>query len=88
MNEHEKTERAQEQVEAMTGFYIHLAIFVAVMVLLFVIDYMVGRNWWFYWVLFGWGIGVVAHAFAVFGRSPAFIRRWQLRKIHEIKEKM
>ena len=24
-------------------------------------------NWWFYWPIFGWGIGIVAHAFATYG---------------------
>ena len=88
MDEHEKLERAKDRVEAMTGFYIHLAIYVAVMVLLFAIDVAFGSGWWFYWALFGWGIGIAFHALGVFGRSPGFVRRWQLRKIHEIKEKM
>ena len=31
-------------------------------------------NWWFYWPMFGWGIGVVAHAFATYGAdAPARI---------------
>ena len=36
MNEHEKTVKAAQQVAAITGFYIHLAVFVLVMVLLLV----------------------------------------------------
>ena len=40
MNEHEKTVKAAQQVAAITGFYIHLAVFVLVMVL--VIDRQIG----------------------------------------------
>ena len=36
MNEHEKTAKAAQQVEAITGFYIHVAVFVLVMALLLV----------------------------------------------------
>ena len=37
MDEHEKAAKAMRQVEAMTGFYIHLVVFVFVMVALFLV---------------------------------------------------
>jgi 2TM domain len=89
MNEHEKLVRAQGQVEAITGFYIHLVVFVLVMVLLFFINWKVlDELWWVQWPLLGWGIGVVAHALAVFGQQPRFITNWQLRKIKQLKDRM
>jgi hypothetical protein len=36
------------------------------------------------WVLFGWGIGVVAHAVAVFGRTPQAIADWEERKVRQL----
>jgi hypothetical protein len=40
------------------------------------------------WVVLGWGIGVLTHALAVFGRLPKMFVEWQLRKIKEIKDSM
>lgn len=88
LNEHEKALRAQTKVEAITGFYIHFAIFVLVMVMLLAIDYANDPAWWVQWPFLGWGIGVAAHGGAVFGRMPAAITRWQLRKIKTIKAGM
>lgn len=51
------------------AFTVHLFAYLAVVVLLFVVNLTVTPNrWWFYWVALGWGAGVVAHAWAVFGR--------------------
>ncbi len=88
MDERGKLVRAKQRVEAITGFYIHLAVFIAVITLLFFIDLLAGQDWWVQWPLLGWGIGVLAHAWAVFGRTPRPIANWQLRKIKEIKDKM
>ena len=89
MDEHEKLARAQRQVEAITGFYIHLVVFVLVMTLLLVINLKVlDEVWWVQWPLFGWGIGIVAHALAVYGQQPRFVTNWQLRKIKQLKDKM
>jgi hypothetical protein len=88
MDEQEKLSRARQKVEAMTGFYIHLAAFAAVNALLFIINVVSGEGWWVQWAFFGWGIGVIAHALAVFGRLPNFVANWQVRKIRELKDHM
>ena len=88
MNEHEKLNRAKQRVEAITGFYIHLAVFVLVMTILFVVNLTVSEIWWVQWPLLGWGSGLLAHAVLIFGQGPSFIKSWQLRKIHELKDKM
>lgn len=89
MNEHEKAAKAARQVEAMTGFYIHFIVFVLVMVLLLVVNWLATPDvWWVQWAFLGWGIGVLAHALAVFGSTPRFITNWQLRKIKELKDRM
>jgi uncharacterized membrane protein len=53
---------------ARAGFYIHLAAYLVVNALLVGVNLLAtpGRLW-FYWPLLGWGIGVLAHALAVFG---------------------
>lgn len=89
MNEHEKTVKAAQQVEAITGFYIHLAVFVLVMVLLLVGNWVATPEvWWVQWPFLGWGVGVVAHALVVFRSMPNVITNWQLRKIKQLKDRM
>ncbi len=52
------------------GFAMHLFAYVAVIVLLLVINLTVTPNrWWFYWVALGWGAGIALHAWLAFGRS-------------------
>ena len=72
MDEHEKLERARQQVNVLLGFYIHLAVFVATMALLLVINFAVyywaNSVWWVQWPCLVWGIFVLAHALVVFRR--------------------
>lgn len=75
---------AKRRVDAMKGFYIHLAIFGLVLAGLFIVNALTGGSWWVQWVLLGWGIGVVAHAAGVFGRTPRAIADWEQRKVNEI----
>lgn len=52
------------------GFAVHLFAYVAVIVLLLVVNLTVTPNrWWFYWVALGWGAGIALHAWLAFGRS-------------------
>jgi hypothetical protein len=89
MNEHEKAAKAARQVEALTGFYIHLSVFVLVMIVLFIANRLATPEvWWVQWPFIGWGIGVLVHALVVFGTMPNFITKWQLRKIRELKDRM
>ena len=89
MQEREKLRRAQQQVATTVGFYIHFAVFAFVILLLFAINLTVlSEEWWVQWPLLGWGLGVFAHGLAVFMRQPRFIRRWQIRKIAQLKSEM
>ena len=93
MNEHEKAAKAAQQVEAMTGFYIHFVVYVLVIALLVVVNWLATPElWWVHWVFLGWGIGVLAHGLLVFGTASNtrgnWLTRWQLRKIKELKDKM
>ena len=79
-----KLERAKRRVAAIKGFYVHLFVFALVLGGLFVINAATGGRWWVLWVLFGWGIGMVAHAFAVFGRAPRLIADWEDKKLRQL----
>ena len=76
MGSDEAHEKAKKTVEAKIGFYIHLVVYVAVNILLVVINFATLlppdakcgclARYWFIWPLFGWGVGIVCHALAVF----------------------
>ncbi len=49
------------------GFKIHLGVYVAVNVLLAVLNLTLSPNTlWFYWPLLGWGLGLAGHAALVY----------------------
>jgi hypothetical protein len=51
------------------GFAVHLFAYVAVVILLFIVNLtMTPKVWWFYWVALGWGAGVAFHAWCAFGK--------------------
>lgn len=78
-----KLRRARRRVAAIKGFYLHLLIFVLVMLGLSAINFAVGGPWWVLWVLLGWGVGLLAHAFAVFSHSSKRIADWEQRKLNQ-----
>lgn len=60
-----KTKR--DQAKAKVEFRIHLFTFIAVIVFLAIINLLTSpENLWFIWPMFGWGIGIVAHALTVY----------------------
>jgi Na+/melibiose symporter-like transporter len=85
--EETKYQRARKRVEAIKGFYIHLGVYLVVNLFLFLLNIITSPDQlWFYWVLLGWGIGIVAHAFFVFGFGRLFGADWEEKKIREIME--
>lgn len=76
-------QRARRQVAALKGFYIHLFVFVCVMIGLFAINAVTATAWWAHWPLLGWGVGVVGHAIAIRSPAPRFAKDWEERKIRE-----
>lgn len=88
MDQQRKLVLAKQRVEAMTGFYIHAGVYAVVNTLLLLVNAATDPVWWVQWPILGWGIGLAAHGLAVFGRTPQFVTHWQLRKIHEIKDRL
>ena len=67
MEDTEAYQSAKKRVEAKMGFYTHLSVYVAVILLLVVIDVLSSPGTlWFHWPMLGWGIAVALHALAVF----------------------
>ena len=70
MEDQEAYEKARKKVEAKIGFYIHLAVYTGVNILLIIINIVTSTQYlWFKWPLIGWGIGLFFHAFGVFAFS-------------------
>lgn len=61
---------SHETGHARRQFYEHLGIYFIVNAILCAVDILTGTdNLWFYWVLGGWGIGIVAHGMSAFRGS-------------------
>jgi hypothetical protein len=74
-------EQARKHVNELKGFYAHLGVYIGVNGFLLMINLMEsGDELWFIYPLFGWGIGLVAHAFQVFGGGHG----WEHRKMQEL----
>ena len=86
--EQEKYKAAKDHVTALIGFYIHLGVFITVMIALFGINYASNGPWWVQWPLIGWGLGVFGHASLVFSSRSTSMKDWQRRKIKEQMAKM
>ena len=70
MNNEKAYERAKKRVEAKVGFYRHLMIYIAVCVLLTLVNFSTSTDHlWFIWPVMGWGLAVVLHALSVFAFS-------------------
>jgi hypothetical protein len=75
--------QAQERIEELRGFYWHLAAFIPINLFLFMINMVnmrSGDDIWFIYPLFGWGIGLFAHAVQVFFGG----KDWEARKMQEL----
>jgi hypothetical protein len=85
MNRPATYEEAKERVQQLKGFYQHLLAYVLINLFLFVVNLLTSRGeWWFYWPLFGWGIGLVAHGASVFMEFGPWGKAWEQRKIREL----
>ncbi|MCJ7934000.1 MAG: 2TM domain-containing protein [Chryseobacterium sp.] len=86
-------QQAKKQVERLRGFYSHLFIYVGVNLIIVYFNYTnlkPGESYFqfknFFTAIF-WGIGILAHAAAVFFSKVNFIRKWENQKIRELMEK-
>ncbi|GAA3613507.1 2TM domain-containing protein [Flavivirga amylovorans] len=76
--------RARKHVEELKGFYYSLISYCLVIPFLIFINYRTSWGFqWFWFPMFGWGIGLAIHAFRVFINDGAFGRDWEKRKIEK-----
>jgi hypothetical protein len=78
----------KKQVKEMKGFYMHLTVYVLIIIMLMVINLATDATYlWFLWPAFGWGIGISMHGLGVFKLTPFLGSNWEQRKIQELLEK-
>ena len=83
-NKQEAYHKAKKRVEEIKGFYSNLLSYIVVIPFLIFINYKTYWHFqWFWFPVLGWGLGLIFHAFGVFGYG----RTWEERKIKEIMEK-
>ena len=89
MSEENLYNRAERRVDEKIGFYRHLYSFIVVNVILLVINILFSRGeWWFYWVTFFWGIGLVSHFIKTFIIFDKFDEKHRESMIEKEMEKM
>lgn len=84
----DKYMRARKKVDEIKGFYLSLIAYILVIPFLFFIwlKFTSHTIQWFWFPMFGWGIGLVFQGFSAFG-TPIFGNNWEERKIKELMEK-
>ena len=76
--------RALNHVDELKGFYYSLISYCLVIPFLIFINYQTSWGFkWFWFPMFGWGIGIAIQAFRVFVNGGAFGRQWEKRKMEE-----
>ena len=84
----EAYERASRRVKEVKGFYNHLVIFIIVNTFLAIVNFLTTSGfWWFLFVTFFWGIGLLSHGLSLFAKRGLFSKEWEERKIKEYMDK-
>jgi len=87
-DDQDRYRRARRRVREIRAFYIHLTVFVAVNILLHLINFVASATvYWAFWPLVSWGIGLLAHGLATYRWMPFAGKEWEARKIRELMDK-
>ncbi len=80
----EQEREVRKHVKRMKEFYGHLAVYLAVILFLLVINLLTSPGYlWVVWVALGWGIAVAIDALSVFGLKSSFAEEWERRQIEK-----
>jgi transcriptional regulator with XRE-family HTH domain len=82
MNTARQEQEVFKQVRKLRGFYIHLMQYVAILIVLTLINLIVTpHRLWVLWVAAGWGVGILFHAWRVFGSRLLLGPEWERREV-------
>ncbi|MEE1674582.1 2TM domain-containing protein [Agarivorans aestuarii] len=54
-------QQQQAQSKKLLAFKIHASSYLSICCMLFLIDWLTGGPWWFFWPMLGMGIGLLSH---------------------------
>lgn len=73
---------AFKYVRSLRGFYMHLFRYIVVVVALLAINLIVSpQRMWVYWVMGGWGLGILMHASRVFRPDWFLGPQWERQQV-------
>ena len=77
--------RAVERVEKLKEFYQNIISYCIIIPFLVVLNLMFSPQFhWFWFPMFGWGIGVLFHGLDVYNYNPILGSNWESKKINEL----
>lgn len=84
-NMEDKYIKARKKVEELKGFYYNLISYCLVIPFLIFINFRTTWNQfhWFWFPLFGWGMGLAFHAYHVYVNNGILGKKWEERKIEQ-----
>ncbi|WP_099092384.1 2TM domain-containing protein [Lutibacter profundi] len=91
--EEQKYIRAKKKVKSIKGFYVHLTVYLLVNGFLLLSQALSHGGWKIFWewqsysTMIFWGIGILFHAFNVFGMGILLGKDWENRKIKELMDR-
>lgn len=82
---------ARQKVNRKKRFYSHLSAYITMGIFFFILNVLTSYgDWWFYFPMLSWGIGLLIHYFTIFG-IPGVVNYedgWEERAIQEELQKM
>ena len=76
--------RARKHVEELKEFYYNIISYCVVIPFLIFVNYWTSWHFqWFWFPMFGWGIGIVFHAYKIYVNDGVLGRGWERRKIEQ-----
>ena len=86
--EEQKYINAKNKVKKIKEFYANLMAYLIIIPFLIFINLRFSPEFqWFWFPIFGWGIGIAFHALDVFGLNFLLGKDWEDRKIKEFMDK-
>lgn len=87
--EQQRYEKARKKVQEIKGFYVHFVVYAIVILLIIIVNLrFVPQYHWFWYPMFGWGLGLFFHWFGVIGVDRlGFGKDWEEKKIKEYMDK-
>lgn len=78
----QQEQEAFKYVRNLRRFYMHLFKYLTVTLVLLAVNLIfTPRHLWVFWVMGGWGLGVLIHASRVFGRNGLLGPEWERRQV-------